>query len=326
MKADSALDSLDPHGEPGTTAVIEVAAPTAPLRPAFSGVVLLALLTVYLVWGSTYLAIRYALAGYPPFFFPGVRFVVAGATLLLLSRLRGTPWPNRRQWRNAALIGFLLLIGGNGFVVLAERNVGSGLAATAVATVPLWAAVFGLFWGHPPNRVQWLGLAIGFIGIVVLNAGSEMTGNPLAALMLGIAALSWAYGSLLGRRLALPVGIANPGAQMLCAGLMFFALSALRGESWVLFPNAAAAWTLLYLIVFGSLIGFSAYIYLVHNTSPALATSYAYVNPVVAVLLGVLLGGEALAPGEIGAIVLVLAGVALIVAFNRPSPQAAKAR
>jgi len=275
--------------------------------------VLLAMLTVYVVWGSTYLAIRFALEGYPPLFFPGVRFVVAGSILYLVLRLRGHAAPTLRQWRNAAMIGVLLLNVGNGGVVIAERWVGSALAATAVASV------FAGIWGQWPVRMQWVGMVIGFAGIVVLNLGGDFAANPIAAALLMVASATWAFGSVWSRRLDLPKGLMSSASQMFAAGVVFIVVSALRGESWELLPNAKSAGALLYLIVFGSLLAFSAYMYLVQNVTPSLATSYAYVNPVVALLFGLTLGGEHIVRSGYVAIALVLFGVALIVYYNRPA-------
>jgi drug/metabolite transporter (DMT)-like permease len=279
--------------------------------------VIVALLTVYLVWGSTYLAIRFALEGYPPFFFPGVRFVLAGSILYTLLRARGRSNPTLEEWRNAALIGFLLLVIGNGVVVLAERSIGSALAATAVATVPLWAAVFGGVWGNWPARMQWVGLLIGFAGIVCLNAGGDFAANKGIAALLLLSPIAWAFGSIWSLRLALPRGLMSSACQMMAAGMVFLLVSALRGESWTLLTAPRAMGAVLYLTLAGSLIAFSAYVFLVQNVSAALATSYAFVNPVVALLFGITLGGEHLSGGELLAIGLVLIGVTLIVRYNR---------
>ncbi len=285
--------------------------PPSPLR------VLLALLTVYIVWGSTYLAIRIALEGYAPLFFPGVRFVVAGSVLLVVLLIGGTPLPTLRQALNAAAIGFLLLNVGNGGVVLAERHVGSALAATAVATVPLWAALVAGFWGAWPVRLQWVGLALGFAGIVVMNFGGDFAANPLSAALLILASVTWAFGSVWSRRIDLPKGLMSSACQMLAAGLLFLIASAASGEHWQLASTPRATGALLYLILMGSLLAFSAYMFLVQNVSAALATSYAYVNPVVALLFGATLGGEHFAGTDFIAIALVLAGVALIVLTSR---------
>ncbi len=280
--------------------------------------VVLALASVYVIWGSTYLAIRIALEGYAPLLFPGLRFVTAGSVLMAVLLLRGMPLPTFRQWLNAIAIGFLLLNVGNGAVVLAERHVGSALAATAVATVPLWAALVAGFWGNWPRSLQWVGLALGFVGIAVLNLGGDFAANPVSAGLLILASATWAFGSVWSRRLDLPKGLMSSASQMLAAGVIFLVASALRGESWQLVTTPRAMGALAYLIVFGSLLAFSAYMYLVQNVSPALATSYAYVNPVVALLFGATLGGEHFVGSEYTAIVLVLAGVTLIVLTSRP--------
>lgn len=289
-------------------------------RPRLPLLILLALAVVYLVWGSTYLAIRFALEGYPPLFFPALRFLAAGGILYAVLRLRGHAAPSARQWGNAAMIGFLLLNIGNGAVVYAERTVGSALAATAVATVTLWSALFAGLRGSWPQRAQWFGMVLGFIGIVVLNLGGDFAANPLSAGLLVLAPLCWAFGSVWSRSLHLPDGLMSSACQMLAAGAMFLAASALAGESWQLVAEPKALGALVYLSLFGSLLAFSAYMYLVQNVSPALATSYAYVNPVVALLLGLAFGGEHFTTREFLAIGLVLGGVLLIVAYNRGAP------
>jgi drug/metabolite transporter (DMT)-like permease len=310
--------TLDPSGEPCTTPVVNADTVPEPLHAAAPsrGLVVLALLMVYIVWGSTYLAIRFALDGYAPLFMPALRFLAAGAILFAVMCLRGAALPTARQWRNAALIGVLLLGGGNGCVVFAERWVGSGLAATAVAAVPLWAAVFGSLRGFVPTRLQWLGLAVGFAGIVILNLGGDLSGNWMAALLLIVAPISWAYGSVLSKRIDLPAGLMNPAAQMITGGALFLLASAIAGEHWTLAASPRAIASVAYLAIFGSVTAYSAYIFLVHNTTPALATSYAYVNPLVAVLLGLLFAGETVTTVGVVAMGLVLGGVALIVAFD----------
>lgn len=284
----------------------------------------LALFCVYVIWGSTYLAIRYALEAYPPLFFPAVRFLTAGAVLFAVMRLRGAPLPTRRQLLNATVIGFLLLNVGNGAVVFAQQSVGSALAATAVATVPLWAALAGGIWGVWPARLHWLGLGLGFAGILLLNLDGDFAANPLSAALLIAASVSWAFGSVWSRRLDLPKGPMSTACQMLAAGVLFLIASAARGESWNLVTTPTAMAALAYLAIFGSVVAFSAYMYLMQTVSPQLATSYAYVNPVIALLLGVTMAGELFVTSELAAIALVLAGVGVIVATGRPAGKAAK--
>lgn len=286
----------------------------------------LALFCVYVIWGSTYLAIRFALEAYPPMFFPALRFLVAGTILFVFMAARGAALPTIRQWRNAAVIGFLLLNVGNGAVVFAQQSVGSGLAATAVATMPLWAALAGGIWGQWPARMQWLGLVIGFVGIALLNLDGDFAAHPLAAVMLITASMSWAFGSVWSRRLDLPKGPMSTACQMLVAGALFLVVSGLRGESWALVTTPKAMAAVAHLAIFGSVVAFSAYIWLVQNVSAQLATSYAYVNPVIALLLGVTLAGETVTDSEGVAIALVLAGVVLIVLNNRSAAGKAAAK
>ncbi len=283
----------------------------------------LSLFCVYVIWGSTYLAIRFALDAYPPLFFPGIRFIVAGSVLMAFLLARGTALPSRRQVGHSMIIGFLLLNVGNGAVVYAQQSVGSALAATAVATMPLWASLFGGIWGQWPQKMQWIGLVVGFSGIVLLNIDGDFAANPVSAALLITASVSWAFGSVWSRRIDLPKGAMSTACQMLSAGVLFLIASAAAGESWQVVTTAKSMAALAYLLIFGSLVAFSAYIYLVQTVTPQLATSYAYVNPVIALLFGVTLGGELFVVSELAAIVLVLAGVLLIVMYNRP-PKVAK--
>ena len=282
-----------------------------------------ALLAVYVLWGSTYLAIRFALEGVPPFLLAGVRFVVAGGVMLAVVWLRGAPAPTARQWRNSALIGGFLLLGGNGGVVVAEQWVASGLAALGVATVALWSALFAGVWGQWPRRLEWLGLAVGFGGVVLLNFDGNLRGSPAGAVALLVATVSWAFGSMWSRHLDLPAGLTAPAAQMLAGGGLLLVAAALTGEA---VPHAIPPRPLLalaYLVVFGSWIGFSAYLYLLRRVRPAVATSYAYVNPAVAMILGVGFAGERITPTEWLAMPVILSGVVLVmVAHGRGREEA----
>lgn len=270
------------------------------------------LLSLYVIWGSTYLGIRFALAGWPPFLLAGVRFLIAGALLFGFLRLRGVTPPTLRQWRNAAFVGTLLLGLGNGLVCFAEERVSSGIAAVAVASMPLFAALFGSWYGHVPNRREMLGLAIGFAGVVVLNLGGDLAGSRLAALSLLLAAAAWAFGSVWSKRQDMPAGPMNTAAQMLCGSASLLLMGFGGGERLPAHPALHANLALAYLVVFGSLIGFSAYLYVLKHARPVLATSYAYVNPPVAVLFGALLASERIVPSEIAGMAIILLGVAAI--------------
>jgi len=284
--------------------------------------VLSALLALYLVWGSTYYAMRVALVTLPPYLMAATRFVIAGFILFVVLRLRGAPLPRLREWLAAGLVGTLLLVMGNGFVVLAERTVDSGTAATVVATMPLWMAGLGWFWGDRPKARELVGLACGFAGIVVLNSGEGYSLRGVDGLLILLAPISWAVGSLWSRRLPMPKGAMSTACQMLLAGVLMFAVALLRGERLAQPVSAESLAALAYLILFGSLIGFSAYGFLLGRTRPLIATSYAYVNPLVALVIGAALGGEPLSLRKIGACVLTVIGV-LVVTFSRQSPVAA---
>ncbi len=272
----------------------------------------LALVALYVIWGSTYFAIRVGLQSYPPFLLAAVRFLCAGTLLYAFLRWRGMAAPTRMQWLNAAATGTLLLGLGNGLVCFAEQSVTSGLAAVTVASMPLFAALFGGIYGQWPAQREWIGLGVGFAGVILLNLGGSMGGTPLGALALLTAAASWAFGSIWSRRRNMPPAAMNTAAQMLTGGAVLLAFSLLVGERWPAAPDLQASLAIGYLVVAGSLVGFSAYLYLLGTVRPALATSYAYVNPPVAVLIGFLLGGEPLHALDIVAMAVILAGVGLI--------------
>ena len=274
---------------------------------------LIALLSVYFIWGSTYLAIRIALEGFPPFMMAGVRFLLAGGGLYLFLRARGVPAPDRSQWKGASLIGGLLLVGGNGGVVFAEQSVASGLAALGVATVPLWMVLFAGIWKNRPARLEWVGLLLGFAGIILLNFEGDLRASPAGATALIIAAICWAFGSAWSRHLSLPAGWMASAAEMLAGGLLLLAISVLTGERIDGFPAWHTIGALFYLIVFGSLVGFSAYTYLLREARPALATSYAYVNPVIAVGLGVMFAGERITVTGIAAMLIIITAIGMVI-------------
>jgi drug/metabolite transporter (DMT)-like permease len=284
-----------------------------PARAAGLAVVV-ALAIVYVVWGSTYLAIRFALeGGWPPLLaVSGSRFLFAGGVMYAFLRWRGVPAPTPAQWKNLAAMGLTLLLLGNGFVVLAEQRVSSGLAAVAVASVPLWMGLFGVMYGQRPSRVEWLGIAIGFAGVAWLNAGSSLNASPAGLVMLLIAPLGWAFGSVWSRGRDLPPPFMAAAGQMLCGGALLLAVGLLRGEGFSAVPTLHGTLALLYLAVFGSIVAFSTYVWLLHHVRPALVSSYAYVNPAIAVALGAWLAGERFTAHDLGAMAVILAGVVTI--------------
>lgn len=285
--------------------------------------VLLSLLAVYIIWGSTYFAIRVAVTAWPPLLLVGFRFILAGTLLFAFMRLRGAPVPTRQQWLHAGLVGLLLLGGGNGLVAVAEQWVSSSLAAAVVATSPLWVALFSGLTGHWPSKGEWLGISVGFLGVILLNLEGELRANPVGALALVGAPLCWALGSVLSRRLKLPAGPMASATEMLTSGAVLTALGLGLGQRVDLAAMTApalGAW--LYLVVFGSLVAFSAYVYLIRTVRPALALSYAYVNPVVALVLGLAFGGEKLTAIGLSGVGVILAGVVLITAAQAALPAA----
>ena len=271
-----------------------------------------ALIAVYLIWGSTFLAIRVALEGFPPLLVSPLRFTLAGGALFLALRARGYPLPQRREWLNSLFIG-ALFCGANSLLVIGEQWVSSGLAAVVIASVPLWAALFAGLFGRWPIRREWAGLAVGFAGVMLLNAGADLRTSPLGGLALLASAAIWALGSIWSRRLSLPQGLMSSAAQMLCGGAVLLTLALLGGERPAQMPSPRAISALVYLTAAGSIVGYSAFSFLVRSVRPALATSYAYVNPLIAVALGALVAGERVRPATLGGLALILAGVSAIV-------------
>jgi len=281
-----------------------------PVRPAL---LVPALLACYLVWGSTYLAIRFALVSFPPFFQMGTRFLVAGVLLMAWVLARGGPWPTRVQWRNALVVGTLMLGGGMGLTASAEQYIGSGLIAAFIAVVPMLVCGWGLAVGQRPTRLELAGMAVGLGGVLLLVRGASFAAAPVGIACIAAATLAWSLGSVLSTtRLPMAPGPVGFASEMLCGGAVLMLISLALGEQpqWPPQPLAAAAW--LYLVVFGSLIAFSAYLYLLAHASPAMATSYAFVNPLIALLLGVAFAGEAVTGGEWVACGVILVGVFLI--------------
>jgi drug/metabolite transporter (DMT)-like permease len=284
--------------------------------------IVLAFAAIYLIWGSTYLGIRFAIETVPPLLMAGTRFVVAGTILYSWTRLRGAPRPARLHWSAAAIVGGLMLLGGNGGVSWAEQRVFSGLAALLIATVPLWMAL--LDWrrrgGVRPSGRGAVGLIFGFVGVALLVGPGELAGSshmdPLGAVVLLLAAFSWAAGSLYSRQAQLPGSpLLAISMEMLTGGVLLLAAGLVTGEGAKLELSQVSPRSVLalgYLIVFGSLIAFSAYIWLLRVSTPARAATYAYVNPVVAVFLGWALGGEPLTLRTLLAAAVIVAAVVII--------------
>lgn len=272
-----------------------------------------ALFSLYIIWGSTYFVIRIGVESWPPLMMAGVRFMSAGVLLLGFLLIRGHKLPPLRPMLNAALIGLLLLAVGNGFVTIAEhQNVPSGIAAVVVATVPLFTLCFSRLFGLRTRKLEWVGIGIGLAGIIMLNSGGNLSGNPWGALLILIGSMSWAFGSVLGSRIELPTGMMAGAIEMLAAGIVLLLASTLTGEKMTTMPGLSGLLAVGYLAIFGSVIAINAYMFLIRNVSPAVATSYAYVNPVVAVLLGTTFAGETLSSIEWLALGVIIMAVVLV--------------
>ena len=275
--------------------------------------VLPAIAAVYFIWGSTYLGIRFGLEGFPPLLMNAIRFIIAGGVMYGWLRRRGAARPTLVQWRNSAVIGTLLLVGGVGFVTIAEDlGVGSGLVATAVAVMPLWAALWAGVFGLWPRCREWSGLAIGFGGVALLAQAGDFRSTAVGTILVLAAPILWSFGSVWSGRVDLPDNSMATAAQMITGGAIFAVLGSLSGESLDGFPPLKATLALVYLIVMGSLIAYSAYMYLLRTVRPSLATSYAYANPIVAIALGATVGAETITRPAWIALPVILVALALV--------------
>lgn len=284
----------------------------------------LALLAVYIVWGSTYLAIRFVVESIPPFLSAGIRFLISGLILYIWRRAQADPAPTREQWKAATIIGLFLLLGGNGALVWAEQIIPSGIASLFIATTPLWMVLLDSFLpgGKNTSWLTWLGVLLGFSGIILLVAPWQnnpgIAGNldlfGVAALI--FAALSWTIGSLYSRKAPLPASsLLYTGMEMLAGCVGLFLMSGLTGE-WNRIDLSAiqprSLWGLAYLITFGSLVGFVSYTWLLRNAPTPLVSTYAYVNPLVAIFLGVLFANETLSVWVIASAAIIITSVIII--------------
>jgi len=288
--------------------------------------------SVYIIWGSTYLAIRYALESLPPLLMAGARHTLAGTILYAVLRATGTARPKRVHWRSAAIIGALLLLIGNGGVCWAEQTVPSGLAALLVTSVPVWMVL--LNWlrreGVRPGLMEIGGVGLGLAGVILLIGSENLGGAPvhrMGAVVLVAASLSWAFGSMYSRNAPLPESpLLVTAMQMLCGGVLLLLTGALSGEGARLELENVSLRSVLslgYLTVFGSLVAFSAYVWLLRVSTPAKVSTYAFVNPVVAVALGYVLAGEPLTPRTTVAAAVIVTAVVLITRQRRritPAP------
>ena len=284
----------------------------------------IAFAAIYIIWGTTYLAIRLAVETIPPFFMAATRFIIAGVITFLILRARGIPIPKRIHWQSAAIIGAFMIVGGNGLVTWSEQQVPSGIAALVVATVPIWIALFNwlIYREGRPNKQTVIGLVLGFIGIGLLIGPGQLLGTAtfdlLSLLILLLAPILWSFGSLYSRQANLPENIfMSTSMEMLVGGLLLLVLGLLTGEAADLDIAQISRQSLiamLYLTVFGSIIALTAYVWLLKTVHPSRASTYTYVNPIIAILLGWLILSEPLTPLMIFAMVIIIFAVVLITA------------
>ncbi|MGH7280639.1 MAG: drug/metabolite exporter YedA [Polyangiaceae bacterium] len=283
-------------------------------RRTWRPLTLAALATLYLVWGSTYLAMRIAVSSFPPLMLGALRFTTAGTMLLALLVFRGAKLPTVREWIASAVIGCLMMVVGLGTVALAYEgnHVTSGVAALMFGTVPLWTAIFERAFGRKLVTRQAVGLTLGFLGVLLVATRGTLRSSPGWSLALAACAASYAFGCALNVRVPLPKGSVATAAQMIVAGVVLGAGSLLRGETFPAEISVKAWLSLAHLVVLGSMVAYSALTFLLRTESPALATSYAFVNPIVALGLGAWLGGERVTPGDFTGVTLVIAAVVAV--------------
>jgi drug/metabolite transporter (DMT)-like permease len=288
------------------------------LSRRFSPLILACLAATWFIWGSTYLAIRFALVGFPPLLMMGTRFVAAGGLLLAWMCWRGAPLPRWVEWRNALAVGALMLGCGMGCTAIAELTIGSGVVVAFIAVTPLLMVVLSMAYRVYPRPAEIAGVLVGLVGVVMLTQGAGFQASTAGLIAMLVACSGWSLGSVLSQRQLLlapgPMGFAS---EMLCGGVVLLAASFARGEHLVAAPPAGAWLAWLYLTTFGSLLAFNAYMLLLSRASPSVAASYTYVNPVIAMLLGVGIGGERIVGWEWLSAAVILTGVVILFVNRR---------
>jgi drug/metabolite transporter (DMT)-like permease len=287
----------------------------AATKPSVDPRLVASLAAVYVIWSSTYLAMRIVVEDLPPLLSAAMRFACAGAVMMVMALRRGATLPTGRDWLRVAPSGILLFVGGNGFVSIASQSLTSGGIAVVCATMPLWVGVLGYAIGERPTSREWLSLAIGFGGVLVLMGSPSLSGKPIHIALVIASPILWAAGSLWARRTrdvgGVHGGLIGPALQMLTGGVALAVIALTRGERIPLDASYTSWLALAYLLVFGSVVAFTAYAWLLRNARPVLATSYAYVNPILAVLLGAALYSEPLSWTTALANILIVGAVML---------------
>jgi len=284
-----------------------------PAGKGLSPLIVGCLAATWLIWGSTYLVVRVVMVDFAPFFLMATRFLAAGCVLMAWQLARGATPPRAREWRNAAIIGTLMLGGGMGGVAYAEQTIASGLVVAFIAVMPILLIVVNLTFRVFPRRAEMLAVCVGLGGVLMLTLGPGLRGSPAGLIAISLGTMGWALGSVWSQRgLALATGATGYASQMLCGGVALLIMSALAGEPWHR-PVHEGSWIgWVYLVSFGTLIGFNAYMVLLKRTTATLAASYSLVNPVVALVLGVTVGGESVSAWEWAAAGVVMSAVVLL--------------
>jgi drug/metabolite transporter (DMT)-like permease len=273
-----------------------------------------ALFVLYTTWSSTYLAIRVAVETISPFTMITLRFIAAGGLMILIALLMREKLPSLKELTGGSVVGIVLFLGSNVLLCYGEQSVDSGISAVTVSSGAIWICLFSGFFGRWPTKSEWIGIVLGFIGILILAAGQAMNGNITGIIFLIVSSILWSFGSVLSRQIPVPKGFMGNGVEMLSGGLASLAIILFTKHGLDFKPSAASLAGLIYLIVIGAMVGFSAFMYVFQNARPALASSYSYVNTIGAVILGNLILKEKVGTREIAAMTVVIAGV-LVIAF-----------
>jgi drug/metabolite transporter (DMT)-like permease len=277
-----------------------------------------AIILLYTTWSSTYLAIRIAVRTISPLTMTAARFIAAGFLMYIIALLMGEKQPTKKELFGAAIVGIILFLISNVMLCYAEQSVSSGLSAVAVSSGAFWICLISGFFGKWPTKMEWLGILIGLAGIVILATGGEMRVNIAGTIILLLSSIAWAFGSVLSKNIAVPKNFMGSAVEMLAGGIGSLAAIYATGGRLNFHPSTESLWALIYLITIGSMVGFSAFMYVFQNARAALASSYSYVNTIGAVMLGVYILNEKIGAREIVAIaVVILAVVIIAVAGNK---------
>jgi drug/metabolite transporter (DMT)-like permease len=280
-----------------------------------------AIILLYITWSSTYLAIRIAVRTISPLTMTAMRFIAAGFFMYIIAVLAGEKQPTKKELFGGAIVGIILFLVSNVMLCYAEENIGSGLSAVAVSSGAFWICLISGFFGKWPRKIEWLGIMIGFAGIVILATGGEMRGSIAATIILLLSSIAWAFGSVLSKNIAVPKNFMGNAVEMLAGGIGSLATIYATGGRLNFHPSTESLWALIYLITIGSMVGFSAFMYVFQNARAALASSYSYVNTIGAVILGVFVLNEKINGIELTAIAVVVSAVVIIVIAGGKSPK-----